>query len=200
MPGDLDAQPVEDLAETELQSEGVSSPRTFASPLVPLHQPTFRAIWIATLVSNFGGLIQAVAASWLMTTIAASPDMIALVQASTTLPVMLFSLAAGAVSDNYDRRLIMLIAQSFMFVVSTTLAVLAWLGLIGPWLLLTFTFLIGCGIALNNPAWQSSVADMVPRQDIPAATMLNSAGFNFARSVGPAIGGLGKVQGCDGAY
>src|SRR6266550_4693064 len=190
MPGDLDAQPVEDLAETELQSEGVSSPRTFASPLVPLHQPTFRAIWIATLVSNFGGLIQAVAASWLMTTIAASPDMIALVQASTTLPVMLFSLAAGAVSDNYDRRLVMLTAQSFMFVVSTTLAVLAWLGLIGPWLLLTFTFLIGCGIALNNPAWQSSVADMVPRQDIPAATMLNSAGFNFARSVGPAIGGL----------
>ena len=81
-----------------------------------------------------------------MTTIATSPDMVALVQASTTLPVMLFSLAAGAISDNYDRRLIMLIAQSFMFVISTALAVLAWFGLIGPWLLLTFTFLIGCGI------------------------------------------------------
>src|SRR5262249_14602653 len=105
----------------------------------------------------FGGLIQAVAAAWLMTTLAASPDLIALVQASTTLPVMLFSLAAGAVSDSYDRRLVMLIAQGFMFVVSTILAVMAWSGLIGPWLLLTFTFLIGCGTALNNPAWQASV-------------------------------------------
>src|SRR3984893_5008126 len=84
----------------------------------------------------------------------------------------------------------MLTAQRFMFAVSTALAVSAWLGLIGPWLLLTFTFLIGCGIALNSPAWQSSVADMVPRRDIPAATMLNSAGFNVARSVGPALGGL----------
>src|ERR1043165_9753854 len=190
MPGDLDAQPVDDLDDPEHRSGAAASPRAPASPFVPLHQPVFRAVWFATLVSNFGGLIQNVAASWLMTTIAASPDMIALVQASTTLPVMLFSLAAGAVSDNYDRRIIMLIAQCFMFVVSTALAALAWWGLVGPWLLLTFTFLIGCGTALNNPAWQSSVGDMVPRQDIPAATMLNSAGFNFARSVGPALGGL----------
>jgi MFS family permease len=191
MPVDLDAQTVvEDLADPELRPEGTSQPRTSSSPFVPFQAPIFRAVWFATLVSNFGGLIQAVAASWLMTTIAASPDMIALVQASTTLPVMLFSLAAGAVSDNYDRRVIMLIAQVFMFAVSTALAVMAWWGLLGPWLLLTFTFLIGCGTALNNPAWQSSVGDMVPRQDIPAATMLNSAGFNFARSVGPALGGF----------
>ena len=102
----------------------------------------------------------------------------------------LMALLAGAISDNWDRRMILLIAQGFMFSVSTLLAVTAWFGLIGPWQLLTFTFLIGCGTALNNPAWQSSVGDMVPRQDIPAATMLNSAGFNFARSVGPAIGGV----------
>src|ERR1041384_5104955 len=95
MPVDLDAHPVEDLADAELRSEGSTSPRKSSSPFVPFQQPIYRAVWIATLVSNFGGLIQAVAASWLMTTIAASPDLIALVQASTTLPVMLFSLAAG---------------------------------------------------------------------------------------------------------
>ncbi len=189
MPGDLDTQPVEDLAGAELRSDNATATRS-TSPFLPLRQPIFRAIWLATLVSNFGGLIQGVAASWLMTTIATSPDMVALVQASTTLPVMLFSLTAGAISDNYDRRSIMLIAQGFMFATSTALAVMAWSGLIGPWLLLTFTFLIGCGIALNNPAWQSSVGDMVPRHDIAAATMLNSAGFNVARSVGPALGGL----------
>src|SRR5258708_30006 len=190
MPGDLNTEPVEDVADAETRSADSASPQTSTSPFAPLRQPIFRAIWLANLVSNFGGLIQAVAASWLMTTIATSPDMVALVQASTTLPVMMFSLAAGAISDNYDRRLVMLTAQCFMFAVSTTLAVTAWLGLIGPWLLLTFTFLIGCGIALNNPAWQSSVSDMVPRREIPAATMLNSAGFNVARSVGPALCGL----------
>src|SRR3954452_10925148 len=182
MSGDLKTEPVEDAAETELAAEGIAPSET-SSPFVPLRQPIFRAIWFATLVSNFGGLIQAIAASWLMTTIATSPDMVALVQASTTLPVMMFSLAAGAISDNYDRRLVMLTAQSFMFAASTALAVTAWFGLIGPWLLLTFTFLIGCGIALNNPAWQSSVGDMVPRHEIPAATMLNSAGFNVARAL-----------------
>src|SRR3954462_7518988 len=110
MPGDLDAHPIEDILDAERHSDGVSM-GTSASSLDPLRLPIFRAIWFATLASNFGGLVQAVAASWLMTTIAASPDMVALVQSSTTLPVMLFSLAAGAISDNYDRRLIMLIAQ-----------------------------------------------------------------------------------------
>ncbi|KPF66596.1 hypothetical protein IP69_14700 [Bosea sp. AAP35] len=159
------------------------------SPFLPLRQPIFRAVWLASLASNFGGLVQMVGASWMMTAIAASPDMVALVQASTTLPVMLFSLAAGAISDNYDRRRIMLTAQGFMLSVSILLALSAWLDVITPWLLLGFTFLIGCGTALNNPAWQSSVGDMVPRQDVPAAVTLNSVAFNIARSVGPAIGG-----------
>src|SRR6187549_3269395 len=124
MPGDLDTQTVDDVAEAELRPKGAAPQST--SPFVPFQQPVYRALWIATLVSNFGALIQGVAASWLMTTIAASPDMVALVQASTTLPVMLFSLGAGAISDNYDRRLILLIAQGFMFAISTALAVLAW--------------------------------------------------------------------------
>ncbi|MEO6032216.1 MAG: MFS transporter [Burkholderiaceae bacterium] len=115
--------------------------------------------------------------------------MVALVQASIALPVMLFSLAAGAMADGFDRRKIMLGAQLFMLVVSVALSVFAWSGLITPWLLLLFTFLIGCGAAFNAPAWQASVGDMVPRSELPGAVALNSMGFNIARSVGPAIGG-----------
>jgi len=125
-----------------------------------------------------------------MTAIAGSADLVALVQASTTLPIMLFSLAAGAVADNYDRRAVMLVAQAFMLAVSIGLTACAYLGLLTPWLLLSFTFLIGCGAALNGPAWQASVGDMVPRAELPAAVALNSMGFNLARSVGPALGGL----------
>jgi len=189
MPDDPNAQPIADVAQAELASDGVAPDPERNSPFLPLRQPIFRAVWFASLASNFGGLVQMVGASWMMTAIADSPDMVALVQASTTLPVMLFSLAAGAISDNYDRRRIMLTAQGFMLCVSILLALSAWLDVMTPWLLLGFTFLIGCGTALNNPAWQSSVGDMVPRKDVPAAVTLNSVAFNIARSVGPAIGG-----------
>lgn len=159
------------------------------SPLAPFRHDIFRTIWIASLASNFGGLIQAVGAAWLMTSISQSVNMVALVQASTSLPIMLFSLVSGALADNFDRRRIMLVAQSFMLAVSALLTVCAYYGIVTPWLLLIFTFLLGCGTALNNPSWQASVGDMVPRDDLPAAVALNSMGFNLTRSVGPAIGG-----------
>jgi MFS family permease len=115
---------------------------------------------------------------------------VALVQASNTLPIMVFSIAAGALADNFDRRSVMLVAQSGMAIVSLLLAVTAWLGLLNPWLLLTFTFLIGCGTALFNPSWQASMGDIVPREDLPGAVTLNAMGFNMMRSVGPAVGGM----------
>lgn len=159
------------------------------SALAPLRIPVFRGVWIASTVSNLGGLIQSVGASWLMTSIASSAGMVALVQASVTLPIMLLSLLAGAMADGFDRRKVMLGAQMFMLAVSVALALCAWGDLLTPWLLLMFTFLIGCGAAFNAPAWQASVGDMVPRPHLAGAVALNSMGFNIARSVGPAIGG-----------
>jgi MFS family permease len=159
------------------------------SALSPLRHPIFRNVWMASALSNLGGLIQSVGAAWLMISIAGSPDMVALVQASLTLPVVLLSLISGALADSLDRRKLMLGAQIFMFCVSVALVLCAWSGWITPWLLLMFTFAIGCGGAFNAPAWQASVGDMVPRAELPAAVALNSMGFNIARSLGPAIGG-----------
>ena len=125
------------------------------SPLAPFRHRIFQSIWIASLASNFGSLIQGVGAAWMMTAISDSADMVALVQASTALPIMLLSLPSGAIADNFDRRKVMLIAQCFMLAVSVGLTIAAYLGVLTPWLLLAFTFLIGCGTALNNPSWQS---------------------------------------------
>ncbi|MCG2841456.1 MFS transporter [Sandaracinobacter sp. RS1-74] len=155
----------------------------------PWAYPIFRAIWVATLFSNFGGLIQSVGASWMMLSLSASERMVALVQASVALPILLLSLLAGALADNLDRRRVMLFAQTMMLVVSITLAAFAWAKWLTPETLLLFTFLIGCGTALNGPAWQASVGDMVERPALPSAIALNSMGFNIARSLGPAIGG-----------
>lgn len=171
------------------------------SALSPLRYPVFRGVWVASTLTSLGGLIQSVGAAWLMISIAPSADMVALVQASVTLPIVLLSLVAGAMADNLDRRKVMLTAQTFMLVVSVALAVCAWTGLITPWLLLLFTFLIGCGAAFNAPAWQASVGDMVPRAELPGAVALNSMGFNMARSVGPAIGGaIVAVAGAAAAF
>lgn len=169
-------------------TDGAAPPRVKA--FAPFKHGTFRAVWLASLASNLGSLIQGVGAAWLMTSITQSADLVALVQASSALPIMLFSLPSGAVADNFDRRLVMLVAHGFMLVVSVALAGFAYAGLMTPWLLLGFTFLIGCGTALNNPSWQAAVGDIVPRDQVPAAVALNSMSFNLTRSIGPAIGGL----------
>lgn len=176
------------MSVTDARPAAAPPPEPAATTLSPFQSPAFRSVWLASLASNFGGLIQSVGASWTMTHIG-SVEMVALVQASVTLPLMLLSLPAGALADNADRRIIMLWAQGLMLAVSVALTVTAWLGLLTPWVLLFFTFLIGCGAALNGPAWQASVGDMVPRRDLAGAVALNSMGYNLARSVGPAIGG-----------
>tara|TARA_R110000868_G_scaffold321783_4_gene582788 strand:- start:4767 stop:6305 length:1539 start_codon:yes stop_codon:yes gene_type:complete len=142
-----------------------------------------------------------VGAGWLMTSLAGSSDMVALVQASNTLPIMVFSLVAGALADSFDRRRILLSAQIFMLCVSLALAICAYLDLLGPWGLLGFTFAIGCGMALYNPSWQASMGDIVSRQNLSAAVSLNSMGFNLMRSVGPAFGGfLVAIAGAAAAF
>ena len=125
----------------------------------------------------------------MMTSLTESQSMVALVQSSVTLPIMIFSLLAGVFADNFDRRKVMLIAQSFMLIVSILLAIMAYEGLLSPWILLGFTFLIGCGTALHNPSWQASMGDIVSRDELSAAVSLNSMGFNLMRSIGPAAGG-----------
>lgn len=161
-----------------------------SSQLSPFRYPAFTSIWTASLASNMGTQLQMVAAGWMMTSLTSSHDMVALVQSAATLPIMIFALLAGAFADNFDRRHVMLAAQTFMLVAAFGLALLTWAGMLTPWLLLAFTFLIGSGRALYNPSWQASVGDLVPRKELPQAVLLNSMGFNMTRSVGPAIGGI----------
>lgn len=158
--------------------------------LAPFQYRIFRSAWTTNLASNLGALIQTVSAAWLMTTISHSANMVALVQAAAALPIMLFSVISGAIADNFNRRKVMLAAQTFMLLASVSLTLWVYLGTMTPWLLLAFTFLIGCGTALHSPSWQASVGDMVPRSLIPAAVALNATSNNLARSVGPALGGV----------
>lgn len=156
----------------------------------PLRYATFRRIWLASVLSNLGILIQGVGAAWAMTEKSSSAGQVALVQTALLLPAMLMAMPAGAVADMYDRRIVALTALSIALCGTTTLTALDWFGLTTPDLLLVLCFVIGSGLALMSPAWQSSVGEQVPAESLPAAVALNGISFNIARSFGPAIGGI----------
>src|SRR6202051_1405411 len=156
----------------------------------PLRLAVFRRIWLASLLSNLGLLIQAVGAAWAMTQMTSSADNVALVQTALMLPVMLISMPAGAIADMDDRRIVALIALAIALSGATALSGLAWLGMVTPQILLTFCFVVGSGNALFGPSWQSSVSEQVPPETLPSAVALNGISYNIARSFGPAIGGV----------
>ncbi|NVN88364.1 MAG: MFS transporter [Rhodopseudomonas sp.] len=156
----------------------------------PLRHALFRRIWLASLLSNFGLMIQSVGAAWAMTQMTSSADKVALVQTALMLPIMLISMPAGAIADMYDRRVVSLMALMIALTGATALTVLARFGLVTPEILLAFCFVIGSGMALFGPAWQASVSEQVPAETLPSAVALNGISYNIARSFGPAIGGI----------
>src|SRR5215471_1786176 len=160
------------------------------SALSPLRDPLFRSLWIAAVISYTGSWMQTVATGWLMTSLTSSPMWVSLVQVAVSLPVLLIALPAGALADIVDRRKFLLLTQSLMVAAASVLGVMTLTRTVTPEILLVFTFLLGVGAVMNDPAWQSLTPDLVPPAKLPAAVALNSAGFNIARAVGPALGGL----------
>jgi MFS family permease len=160
------------------------------SPWAPLGEPLFRSLWIASVISYTGTWMQNVGAGWLMTQLTMNPLMVGLVQAAGAVPVFLVILPAGALADMVDRRRFLLLTQGWMVLASATLGILTLTSCVGPWVLLLFTFLLGLGAVMNDPAWQAITPELVPARQHASAVALNSAGFNVARAVGPAIGGM----------
>ncbi|HUN59402.1 MAG TPA: MFS transporter [Candidatus Binataceae bacterium] len=156
----------------------------------PLRESLFRAIWLASLASNIGTWMQNVGASWLMTSLSPSPLMVSLIQTASSLPIFLLALPAGALADVVDRRRLLIISQAWMLVAAGALGLLTLAHTTTPMLLLILSFALGIGAALNAPAWQAIIPEVVTRNELPAAIALGGINFNFARAIGPALGGL----------
>lgn len=175
------------MAATRLDPSRVESDR---SPWAPLRQPVFRSLWTANVVSNLGGWMQAVGAAWLMTSLTSSSLLVTMVQSASSLPVVLLALPAGALADIADRRLILLISQFWMMAIAVALTCFTFSGRMSPPLLLSLTAALALGTALMGPASQAVITELVPSPQLSSAVTLNSAGFNLARAVGPAVGGI----------
>jgi MFS family permease len=163
--------------------------RAHGTAWAPLREPLFRSLWIAAVITYIGKWMQMLGAAWLMTQLTTSPLMVSLVQAAMMLPVFLVILPAGALADMVDRRRYLLFTQAWMVAAAGILGVLTLLGYVTPWILLGFTFLLGLGAVINDPAWQAITPEVASPQNLAAAVALNSAAFNVARAVGPALGG-----------
>jgi MFS family permease len=147
-------------------------------------------MWIAALVSNVGSWMQLVGAQWLLVGVPHAAILVALVQACDMVPDLLFGLVGGVIADSYDRRRVLLVAQGVMFAVGLALTILTFAHALSPPLLLMFTLLLGFGSVPVNPAYQSLVPELVPRDQVPAAAALSSVSVNLARAIGPAIAGV----------
>ena len=150
----------------------------------------FKMLWIAAIASNIGSAMQDVGAAWLMTDLNPSPMLVSLIQTSGTLPIFLFSLFSGVLADLVPRRTLLLVTQAWMSFCALLFAFLTLYHTMNPLTLLALNFALATGAAFNIPPWQSLTSDIVDRRMLKQAVVVQSAGSNIARSVGPAIGGL----------
>jgi MFS family permease len=156
----------------------------------PFQFPAFASLWTAALLSNTGSWMHDVAAGWLMTSLAPTPFMVAMVQACTTFPVFLLALPAGALADRVDRRRLLLLVQTCMLSLAALLGALVVTGAATTTWLLAITFALGIGTAITAPTWQAILPQLVPRANLPPAVALHAVGINLSRAIGPAIAGL----------
>jgi MFS family permease len=177
----------------------MSGTSTTVSTWAPLRIGVFRALWLAVLISNVATWMQTVGAQWLLVSQPHAPILVALVQTADYLPDVAFGLVGGVLADTFDRRRLLMAVQGFLVIVGAALAALTFGGQMPPALLLTFTFLIGCGSVVVLPAYQALVPDLVPRAQLHSASALSSISINIARAAGPAVAGVVIAQAGVGA-
>lgn len=178
------------VSQSTTVAAGATRPTGSKSAWSPLLIPLFRALWIATVISNIGTWAQEAGGPWLMHILTKNNVMLGLLAAAANLPICLLSLPAGALADVLDRRRLLIFTQLWMLSASGMLGILTLLGWASPAMLLAFTFLLGIGTALSGPAFQAIVPELVPPADMRLAVGLNSVALNVARAIGPALGML----------
>jgi len=168
--------------------------RGWTAGFAPLAVPIFRLVWLASIISNIGSWMQTVGAQWLLVEADSSALLVALVQTASAAPVLMFAIPSGVIGEFLNRRRVLLYSQTVQFAVVLALTYLTWTGQTTTTILLAATFVLGTISAIQLPAFQALVPDIVPRSMLVDAAGLSSVGVNIARAVGPAIAGLVVAQ------
>lgn len=161
-----------------------------SSTFTALKVRNYRLFAIGALVSNVGTWMQRVAQDWLVLELSGSGKALGLTTGLQFLPMVLFSPMAGVLADRYSKRKVIAVSQVVLGVTAGLLGVLAVTGAATTWHVYVIAFVFGIGAAFDTPARQAFVNEMVPREQLANAVGLNSASFNLARMVGPAVAGV----------
>ena len=165
---------------------GFGLSRTFAA----LRHRNYRLFFFGQLVSLIGTWMQNVAQAWLVYELTNSPFKLGVVSFCSGVPVLLFSLWAGVVADRVPKRRLLVVTQTVMMTLAFILAADMFLGTIQWWHIAIMAFLLGTANAFDGPTRHAFVVEMVGRNELMNAIALNSAMFNTARIVGPALAGI----------
>src|SRR6202048_1113212 len=163
---------------------------TTNSTWAALRNPAFRKLWIAAVISGTCVAAHDSAATWTMNIFTGSPLLLSLMSTVASLPFFLFTLPAGALADKVNRQKLVCTVNVCLAATTFALAVLGWLHLLNPCLILGCVFLIGVGFAINAPAWTSIVPHVVSDGELPSAATLSGLQLNISGIIGPALGGL----------
>jgi MFS family permease len=188
--GSANRRRLPDAADFRMASPRSEVQGTPASPWRPLHTPVFRNLLLADVVSDVGTFMQTVGAAWLMISLRAGPMYVALTQTASALAFFVFAIPAGAIGDIVDRRKLILYTETWMASVAIVITAVTFGGAMTPWLLLSLTFALSAGDAIESPTWRAVLPELVGKDDLAAASALNGIEFNFARAVGPALAGV----------
>ncbi|MBX6771908.1 MAG: MFS transporter [Chloroflexi bacterium] len=155
-----------------------------------LRNRDFRLFWIGAFVSNIGSWIQSIALNWLVLDLTGSPLALGIVSFTSTAPVLALSLFGGVFADRHDRRRLLLVTQSLLLLLALVLTAITLPGLVRIEHIILISLLTGIVTAINGPAWQAFIVDLVEPRDLPTAIALNSTQFNLSRVAGPSIAGV----------
>lgn len=169
---------------------GARSEQNLLATFAALRHRNFRLFWSGQLISLVGTWMQNVAQGWLVLTLTNSAFMLGLVSAIGSLPILFLALPGGVAADRFPKRNLLLITQSLAMVLALTLAVLTHLQMIRIWQVVAIAALAGSAFAFDAPSRQAFVIELVGRRDLLNAIALNSAIFNAARILGPALAGV----------
>jgi MFS family permease len=150
----------------------------------------FRLFWVGAFLSNVGTWMQAVAQGWLVLQLTNSAFWLGLDAFMATAPGFLFTLAGGVFADLIDRRRLLLYTQVVAGITALALAALVATNVVDRWMVLGFSFVTGCCMALASPSYLAMTYDLVGREDLANAIALNSTQFQLSRVVGPALAGV----------
>ena len=158
--------------------------------LSPFKSNLYRMLWVAALFSYVGAAMYDVGASWLMTSIAPNPLFVSLITTATSLPILLFALPSGILSDIFDRRRILVTTSAYMFIISAALGILTLVGLTTTTVLLVFTFALGAGTTLIRTPIIPTMTGLVSKKELPDALTLSALASNLGRVIGPIVAGF----------